>query len=88
MLTILAAVLAAAAGASSSVGWLLLPASVLIKVSAAVRRLHDHGYTGWLALAELVPVVGSLFILVVCGLLPGDSGGNRFGPPPGNKLLT
>lgn len=47
-----------------------------------VRRLHDCGHSGWLALLGLVPIVsiGLGFYLLFTA---GDSGTNRYGPPPG-----
>lgn len=53
---------------------------VLVSVQIGVQRLHDVGWSGWLMLLYLVPVVGTFFPLVVL-LLPGNGGVNRFGPP-------
>lgn len=49
-------------------------------LSVAVRRLHDLGRSGWWLLVSLVPVVGSVALLVLF-CLPGEKGENRFGKP-------
>ncbi len=42
------------------------------------RRWHDLGYSGWMALINLIPF-GSLFCLPVLGLFPGNDGPNAYG---------
>ena len=51
-------------------------------VAVSVKRWHDRGKSGWWMLINLVPVVGTLWTLVECGLLRGTPGPNRFGPDP------
>ncbi len=36
---------------------------------------------GWFLLLHLVPLIGSLFALLLL-IIPGTQGANRFGPPP------
>lgn len=50
-------------------------------LAVAVRRLHDLGMRGWWLLVSLVPVLGSVALLVLF-CLPGEKGENRFGRPP------
>ena len=54
---------------------------LVVTVQIGVQRLHDIGWSGWLMLLTLIPVVGSIFPLVML-LAPGGKGPNRFGPPP------
>jgi uncharacterized membrane protein YhaH (DUF805 family) len=62
----------------SSLAMLVL---LLPQLSAAVRRLHDLGHSGWWYLIGLVPIVGGAALLVwFC--LRGTEGENRFGPDP------
>lgn len=49
-------------------------------LSVAVRRLHDLGMRGWWLLVSLVPVLGSVALLVLF-CLPGEKTDNRFGAP-------
>lgn len=50
-----------------------------------IRRLHDNNLSGWWALLLLVPIVGGIFALVCC-VLPGKKGANRFGINPVEDL--
>ncbi|TIO43135.1 MAG: DUF805 domain-containing protein, partial [Mesorhizobium sp.] len=50
-------------------------------VALVVRRLHDLGLTGWLAILCFVPYVGWLATLVF-GLIPTQAGDNKWGPVP------
>lgn len=53
---------------------------LVVSVQIGVQRLHDLGWSGWFMLLNLVPVVGTLFPLVML-LMPGNQGPNRFGAP-------
>lgn len=53
----------------------------VVTIMFGVQRLHDIGWSGWLLLLSLVPVVGSVFALLLL-LVPGSTEANRFGPPP------
>ncbi len=56
--------------------------AVLIpSLAVTVRRLHDIDRTGWWILINLIPLIGSI-VLLVFSLLPGTPGSNRFGPDP------
>ena len=56
--------------------------AVLIpSIAVSVRRLHDIDRTGWWVLISLVPVIGSI-VLLVFAVLDGTPGQNRFGPNP------
>ncbi|RWA58050.1 DUF805 domain-containing protein [Mesorhizobium sp.] len=50
-------------------------------VALIVRRLHDLGLTGWLAILCFLPYVGGLAALVF-GLIPTQAGDNKWGPVP------
>lgn len=62
----------------TTVGLLTLVPSV----SGGATRLHDRGLPAWLLLIGLVPLLGQVALLVLTGFLRGDSGPNRYGPPP------
>ena len=55
-------------------------------ITASVTRLHDRGHTAWRLLWCLVPIVGSIVLLVENGFLRGDGGPNRYGPAPGRPV--
>ncbi|KPG78247.1 DUF805 domain-containing protein [Pseudomonas sp. RIT-PI-o] len=54
---------------------------IIVSILFSVQRLHDIGWSGWLWLLNLVPFVGSFFPLVIM-VVPGNTGANRYGPPP------
>ena len=47
-----------------------------------VKRLHDTNRSGWNLLWGLVPIIGSLYILIVCGFFNGTEGDNKYGMNP------
>jgi len=56
--------------------------AVLIpSLAVTVRRLHDVGKSGWFILVGLIPLIGSIWLLV---LFCTDSkpGENQYGPSP------
>lgn len=56
--------------------------TVVPSFTAAIRRLHDTGRSGWWLLILLVPLVGAvLFIYWLCQR--GDQATNTYGPPAG-----
>ncbi len=65
---------------------LIYYAAVLLpSLAVTVRRLHDTGKSGWWILISLVPLVGSIILLVfVC--TDSQAGDNQYGPNPKLKL--
>lgn len=59
---------------------LFLVALALVWVSLAIqaKRWHDQDKSAWWILVNLVPAVGGLVTLVMCGFLQGTPGSNRF----------
>lgn len=50
-------------------------------LAAAVRRLHDLGKSGWFIFIALIPIIGSIWLLVLlCS--DGQQGENQYGPDP------
>lgn len=54
----------------------LLPA-----LAVTVRRLHDIGKSGWWILLSLIPIVGSIIVLVFT-CLDSEPTDNQYGPNP------
>lgn len=50
-------------------------------IAVSVRRLHDRDKSGWWMLLVLIPLIGSI-VLIVWFAIDGDTGPNRFGPDP------
>ena len=53
----------------------------LLGLSVMIKRCHDIGRTGWLALLSFIPFIGTLFIIGL-GIVPGDESTNKYGPNP------
>lgn len=53
-------------------------ASLWSNVALAVKRLHDLGKPGLIALVLFVPVISFVALFVLC-LFPGQPGPNRYG---------
>lgn len=63
-------------------------AAMVVSVQIGVKRLHDIGWSGWLWLLNLVPLVGSVFALIML-VAPGTPGSNNHGaPPPPNSTAV
>ncbi|WP_246666161.1 DUF805 domain-containing protein [Aquamicrobium sp. LC103] len=58
--------------------WVAVIVSIWSNVALGVKRLHDFGKPGILAVALFIPVVSIIAYVVLC-LLPGDRGPNIYG---------
>lgn len=54
----------------------LLPA-----IAVGIRRLHDTGRTGWWLLISLIPLIGTIWIIILLAT-NGDQGSNQYGADP------
>ncbi|MEZ5938079.1 MAG: DUF805 domain-containing protein [Hyphomonadaceae bacterium] len=63
---------------ASTIMWLGLLAP---SVAVASRRMHDLGYSGWMALLVAIPLVGWV-VAILMGLPKGAPGANQYGPDP------
>lgn len=75
---------------SEALGWLLaLPffifafGMVLPQLAVSVRRLHDTNKSGWWLLIGLIPIVGTIALIVLFSQASTD-GANQFGEPNHN----
>jgi uncharacterized membrane protein YhaH (DUF805 family) len=66
---------------SNAVEILVMLALALPGLGVGARRLHDLDRSGWWLLAGLVPVFGTI-LLIVWFATRGTPGPNRFGPDP------
>lgn len=48
-------------------------------IATSVKRWHDRDKSGWWVLINLVPVIGTIWVLIENGMLRGSVGPNRFG---------
>ena len=54
---------------------------IWMSLAVQVKRWHDRDKSGWWVLIALIPIVGSIWVLVENGFLAGTEGRNRFGFP-------
>lgn len=70
---------------SDTLGSILLfaagAAMMAAMVMIAAKRLHDLGWSAWLVLLSLVPLVNTIFSILLM-VMPGNSEANLYGPPP------
>lgn len=63
------------------IGFIALIVFCIPSFCVGIRRLHDLNASGWFCLIWLIPLVGSIFMLIwFCQ--KGTTGPNRFGPDP------
>jgi uncharacterized membrane protein YhaH (DUF805 family) len=76
------AILASAAGAFFSVVLVLYAIAVFLpSLGVSIRRLHDTNRSGWWLLIGLIPLVGSIVLLIFYASA-GDPRANRYGQVP------
>ena len=63
------------------IGFALLP-FLLIGIIVQIKRLHDLNMSGWFLLLNLIPCLGGLILLILCGFSKGTPGPNKYGPDP------
>ncbi|MDG2455942.1 MAG: DUF805 domain-containing protein [Bacteroidia bacterium] len=50
-------------------------------LAVGVRRLHDVGKSGWILLIALIPLIGAIWLLVLC-LTDSQQESNKWGENP------
>jgi len=67
--------------AAEVLGPFVVAATIYSNLAVTVKRLHDIGYSGFLAVAIFVPLV-NVFFTIWIGILPGAAGPNAYGDAP------
>lgn len=80
--SIVAGIIDAILGANGILQGIVGLAMLYFAFAVYAKRWHDRDKSGWWSLIVLVPVIGGIWMLVECGILPGTQGANRFGPDP------
>ena len=74
------------AGGSSetvTIATVIFAAVVVPLVFITGKRFHDRNKSAWWCLLLLIPLVGTIWLVVECGFFVGDAGPNRFGEATG-----
>ena len=53
---------------------------IWVQCAIVIKRCHDRGKSGFWALLLFIPVIGFLWLLVDCGLLPGAKESDPMAP--------
>ena len=64
------------------VSGLLGLAMIYPAIALYAKRWHDRGKSGWWSLIGLIPIIGSIWVVVELGFLRGTPGPNSYGPDP------
>ncbi|MGA2349270.1 MAG: DUF805 domain-containing protein [Terracidiphilus sp.] len=56
-------------------------AGLIPGIAVYVRRMHDTGRSGWWWLIALIPIIGSIILLVFL-VSDSEAGTNKYGPNP------
>jgi uncharacterized membrane protein YhaH (DUF805 family) len=59
---------------------LIVAGAMMLLLPSTIERLHDIGWSGWLAPVMFLP--GGFLLLLLLAILPGMKGPNQHGPPP------
>ena len=58
--------------------WIVMIVAIWSNIALSVKRLHDIGKPGLIALALFIPVVSIIAFIALC-LIPGNPGPNQYG---------
>lgn len=73
------------AGLAIAVPYLAIFAMIIPTIAVTVRRLHDTGKSGWMALLIFIPCIG-IILWLVWMIEDGQAHENKYGPVPTNTL--
>jgi len=71
----------------SFLGLLVALGLVVPAWAVSIRRLHDTGRSAWWVLIGIIPLIGSL-VLIVFMFLDSEPGNNRYGANPKGNYWT
>lgn len=58
--------------------WIVMILAIWANIALSVKRLHDIGKPGPIALALFIPVISIIAFIALC-LIPGNPGPNQYG---------
>jgi uncharacterized membrane protein YhaH (DUF805 family) len=65
-------------GLAQTIAPFVILGTLYSNAAIAVKRLHDAGYSGFLAIALFIPLINFVFAIWI-GILPGTNGPNAYG---------
>ena len=67
------------------IGFILTVMLFWFRINLNIKRMHDHGKSGWWILFAEIPIVGWLYGLIVFGFMKGSEEANEHGEPLATK---
>ena len=68
------------------IGFLILGIGIIIHQFAVyIKRLHDLNKSGWNVLWSIIPLLGYLYLAIICFFFKGTEGSNDYGSDPNDK---
>lgn len=80
-ISLLSALILRGEGSLSFLSGIWALATFVPSLAVSIRRLHDTGKSGWYCLISLIPLVGTI-ILIVFLATDSQPGTNQYGPNP------
>jgi uncharacterized membrane protein YhaH (DUF805 family) len=74
-------------GGGGIVGLIWILATIVPALAVLIRRLHDTNRSGWWALIGLVPIIGTIAILIFT-VTDSTQGENRYGASPKDSTAS
>lgn len=68
--------------AGQSVMIIVQLASIWPGIAVAAKRWHDRGKSGWWSIICVIPIIGTIWMLIELGFLAGSDTENQYGLPP------
>jgi uncharacterized membrane protein YhaH (DUF805 family) len=62
--------------------WIVFIPMIWISLAVQAKRWHDQDKSAWWILINLIPGIGGLIALIMCGFIAGTPAQNRFGDVP------
>ena len=79
--TIILSAIDAAVGSYGALTGIYALAVLIPSLAVGVRRLHDTGKSGWMLLVAFIPVIGSIWLLILL-IMDSTPGENQYGANP------
>ena len=63
-------------------------AFIVHQYAVYIKRLHDLNKSGWNILWGFIPILGFLYLFIICWYFKGTEGTNDYGPDPKNQIQS
>ena len=53
-----------------------------VNLAVNIKRCHDRNHSGWFLLIALIPIIGTIWVVIELWFLKGIDGDNHYGSDP------